>query len=144
VSELAAEAKYDYLIIESTGIGEPLPVAQTFSFKDAKGNSIASVARLDTCVTVVDTAEFWGQWNSRESLKDRGEQATDTDERTITDLLVDQIQVFLFLKYFFYKKIASYRRWKVAAGEEAARLCSLCDQHAPARGVCPMRSPYAH
>ena len=96
MSELAAEAKYDYLIIESTGIGEPLPVAQTFSFKDAKGNSIASVARLDTCVTVVDTAEFWGQWNSRESLKDRGEQATDTDERTITDLLVDQIQVFLF------------------------------------------------
>ena len=134
VSELAAEAKYDYLIIESTGIGEPLPVAQTFSFKDAKGNSIASVARLDTCVTVVDTAEFWGQWNSRESLKDRGEQATDTDERTITDLLVDQIQVFLFER-IFKKKIASHRRWEVAAGGR------LRDKHAPAQGVCRMRAP---
>jgi G3E family GTPase len=92
VSELAAEEKYDYLIIESTGISEPLPVAQTFSFTDKNGDSMSKVARLDTCVTVVDATEFWEQWNSKDSLKDRGEQAHEKDERSICDLLVDQIQ----------------------------------------------------
>jgi G3E family GTPase len=64
VRELETEEKYDYLIIESTGISEPLPVDQTFSLTDKNGESMSKVTRLDTCLSVVDATEFWEQWNS--------------------------------------------------------------------------------
>jgi len=92
VSRLAREGKFDYLLIESTGISEPLPVAQTFIFEDEDGNSLQELSRLDTMVTVVDAANFLNDFGDVEELKDRGESAGDDDERTIVDLLTDQVE----------------------------------------------------
>ena len=92
VSRLAREGRFDYLLIESTGISEPVPVAQTFTFEDEDGNSLSSVARLDTMVTVVDAASFLRDYNEAEALKERGESLGEDDERTVTDLLIEQIE----------------------------------------------------
>ncbi len=92
VSRLAREAKFDYLLIESTGISEPLPVAETFTFEDEVGKSLSSVARLDTMVTVVDAFNFLRDYSSEESLRERGESLGEDDERTIVDLLIEQIE----------------------------------------------------
>jgi len=92
VSRLAQEGRFDYLLIESTGISEPIPVAQTFTFEDEDGVSLAKVARLDTMVTVVDAASFMNDFQEGEMLLDRGEALGDEDERTVTDLLIDQIE----------------------------------------------------
>ena len=92
VRELAAEKKFDYLLIESTGISEPLPVATTFDFRDEKGNSLSDVSKLDTMVTVVDAANLIRNYSSTDFLKDRGESLGETDERTLVDLLVEQIE----------------------------------------------------
>ncbi|HML30699.1 MAG TPA: GTP-binding protein, partial [Hyphomicrobium sp.] len=75
VRRLAAEGRFDYLLIESTGIAEPLPVATTFEFRDEEGRSLSDVARLDTMVTVVDAAHLLKDYSSRDFLKDRGEVA---------------------------------------------------------------------
>lgn len=92
VRTLASEGKYDYLLIESTGIAEPLPVVTTFDFRDENGNSLSDVSRLDTMVTVVDAANFLNQYSSTKFLRDGEESLGDEDERTIVDLLVDQIE----------------------------------------------------
>ncbi|MEM8606982.1 MAG: zinc metallochaperone GTPase ZigA [Myxococcota bacterium] len=92
VSRLAQEGRFDYLLIESTGISEPIPVAQTFTFEDEDGVSLSQVSRLDTMVTVVDAASFLRDYNQAEALKDRGESLGEDDERTVTDLLIDQIE----------------------------------------------------
>jgi G3E family GTPase len=92
VSRLAREGRFDYLLIESTGISEPLPVAMTFSFQDEDGVSLAELARLDTLVTVVDAANFLAEMERSEDLRERGIAAGEEDERTISDLLVDQIE----------------------------------------------------
>ncbi|MXW63764.1 MAG: GTP-binding protein [Bacteroidetes bacterium SB0662_bin_6] len=92
VSQLAREKRFDYLLIESTGISEPIPVAQTFTFEDENGVSLSQVSRLDTMVTVVDTASFLRDYNAAEALQDRGESLGEEDERTVTDLLIDQIE----------------------------------------------------
>lgn len=92
VRKLAAEGRFDYLLIESTGISEPMPVAATFEFRDEDGQSLADVARLDTMVTVVDAANLVRDFGSQDFLRDRGESLGDDDERTIIDLLVDQIE----------------------------------------------------
>ena len=92
VSRLAQEGRFDYLLIESTGISEPVPVAQTFTFEDEEGVSLGQVARLDTMVTVVDAANFLRNYQGAEALKARGEALGDEDERTVTDLLIDQIE----------------------------------------------------
>lgn len=92
VRRLASELRFDYLLIESTGIAEPLPVASTFEFRDEKGNSLSDFARLDTMVTVVDAANLLRNYSSHDFLKDRGETAGEEDERTLVDLLVDQIE----------------------------------------------------
>jgi len=92
VRRLAAERRFDYLLIESTGISEPLPVAATFDFRDENGLSLSDVARLDTMVTVVDAANLLNDYSSREFLRERGETSGAGDERTLVDLLVDQIE----------------------------------------------------
>ena len=92
VSRLAQEERFDYLLIESTGISEPVPVAQTFTFEDENGVSLSQVSRLDTMVTVVDAASFLGDYNAAEALQDRGESLGEDDQRTVTDLLIDQIE----------------------------------------------------
>jgi len=92
VRELAAEGKFDYLLIESTGISEPLPVATTFDFRDEEGLSLSDVSQLDTMVTVVDAANLIKHYSSTDFLKDKGESLGDDDERTLVDLLVEQIE----------------------------------------------------
>ena len=92
VSRLAREGRFDYLLIESTGISEPLPVAQTFTFADEEGNGLQDITRLDTMVTVVDAANFLEQFNAADYLKDRNMAAGEGDERTIADLFIDQVE----------------------------------------------------
>jgi len=92
VSRLAREGRFDYLLIESTGISEPIPVAQTFTFEDEHGVSLGQVARLDTMVTVVDAAAFLRDYRAAQSLSARGEALGPEDERTVADLLIDQIE----------------------------------------------------
>ena len=92
VARLAAEGRFDYLLIESTGIGEPLPVAATFTFETEEGVSLSHVARLDTMVTVVDAGAFLDEWAAADGLIDRGMALNGEDERTVVDLLVDQVE----------------------------------------------------
>lgn len=92
IRELAQEQRFDYLVIESTGISEPLPVAETFTFRDDDGLSLSDVARLDTMVTVVDAVNFSADLEEAEDLQERGESLDDEDERTVSDLLVDQVE----------------------------------------------------
>jgi len=92
VGKLAKEGRFDYLLIESTGISEPLPVAETFTFRDENEQSLADIARLDTMVTVVDGMNFLLDYQAAESLASRGETLGEDDERSITDLLIEQIE----------------------------------------------------
>jgi len=92
VRRLAEENRFDYLLIESTGVSEPLPVAATFEFRDESGRSLSDVARLDTMVTVVDAMHLLKDYSSQDFLQDRGETAGEGDGRTLVDLLVDQIE----------------------------------------------------
>lgn len=92
VARLAKEGRFDYLLVESTGIGEPLPVAQTFTFRDEAGVSLSDIARLDTMVTVVDALGFLTHYQSADDLKQRGIGVSEEDERTLADLLVDQVE----------------------------------------------------
>jgi len=92
VRRLAAEGRFDYLLIESTGISEPLPVAATFEFRDEHGNSLSDVARLDTMVTVVDAVNLLRDYSSHDFLRDHGETLGDEDDRTLVHLLTDQIE----------------------------------------------------
>ena len=92
VRRLAEEGRFDYLLIESTGISEPLPVAATFDFRDENGESLSDVARLDTMVTVVDAVNLLRDYSSHEFLHDRGESMGDEDNRTLVHLLTDQIE----------------------------------------------------
>lgn len=92
VRALAVEGRFDYLVIESTGISEPLPVAATFSFRDEQGECLGDVARLDTMVTVVDAANLLADYSSEDLLADRGEIAGEGDTRSLVNLLVEQIE----------------------------------------------------
>ena len=92
VRRLAADGRFDYLLIESTGISEPLPVAATFDFRDEHGESLSDVARLDTMVTVVDAVNLLNDFSSHDFLSDRGETMGEEDERTLVHLLTDQIE----------------------------------------------------
>ena len=92
VRRLAEEDRFDYLMIESTGISEPLPVAATFDFRDEYGESLSDVARLDTMVTVVDAVNLLKDFSSHDFLADRGETLGEEDDRTLVDLLTEQIE----------------------------------------------------
>jgi len=92
VARLADERRFDYLLIESTGISEPLPVAATFDFRDEDGHSLGDLARIDTMVTVVDAANLLKDYSSGDFLKERGQSLGDDDNRSLVDLLVQQIE----------------------------------------------------
>lgn len=92
VGRLAMEGRFDYLLIESTGISEPLPVAETFIFEDDEGRSLSNVAKIDTMVTVVDACNFLADFQSIEELRDRQIGVTEEDDRDIAQLLVNQVE----------------------------------------------------
>jgi G3E family GTPase len=112
---LAAEGRFDYLLIESTGISEPLPVAATFDFRDEAGHSLADVARLDTMVTVVDAVNLLKDYASHDFLRDRGEHLGDEDNRTLVNLLVEQIE---FADVVVLNKISTASRAQVDAARK--------------------------
>ncbi|MEM1312580.1 MAG: zinc metallochaperone GTPase ZigA [Patescibacteria group bacterium] len=92
VKKLAKEKKFDYLVIESTGISEPLPVAETFTFTDELGEGLSDFATLDTMVTVVDGLNFLKDYNAGMTLKDKQVELGEEDDRTLADLMIDQIE----------------------------------------------------
>ncbi|MEP2717487.1 GTP-binding protein [Pseudophaeobacter sp.] len=92
VRQLSEEGRFDYLLIESTGISEPLPVAATFDFRDEAGQSLSDVARLDTMVTVVDAVNLLEDFSSHDFLTDRGESLGEGDDRSLVSLLTEQIE----------------------------------------------------
>ena len=92
VSKLAQDGRFDYLLIESTGISEPMPVAETFTFQDDEGQSLKSLARLDTMVTVIDASSFFNEFGTTDELQDRGWAVNESDDRSIVDLLIDQVE----------------------------------------------------
>lgn len=92
VNQLAKEGKFDYLVVESTGISEPLPVAETFTFADENGVSLSDVATLDTMVTVVDAVNFLQDYDEAKYLTETEESLGDDDDRSVADLLVDQVE----------------------------------------------------
>ena len=89
---LAAENRFDHVVIESTGISEPMPVAETFTFADETGASLSDVARLDTMVTVVDAVNFLRDYEAANDLAETGESLGDDDNRSVADLLIDQVE----------------------------------------------------
>ena len=92
IAELAKADRFDYLLIESTGIAEPMPIAETFTFRDDDGFSLSDIARLDTMVTVVDAVNFMRDYLEAQSLKDINAELGIDDERNIADLLVEQVE----------------------------------------------------
>ncbi len=118
VRRLAAERRFDYLLIESTGISEPLPVAATFDFRDEFGDSLSDISRLDTMVTVVDSVNLLKDYSSHDFLRDRGEVMGDEDERTLVHLLTDQIE---FADVVILNKVADAGPEKVDAARKIIR-----------------------
>ena len=92
IARLAREDRFDYLLIESTGISEPLPVAETFTFRDEDGTSLGDIARLDTMVTVVDAFNFLKDYSSQDYIADRGESLGEDDHRPVVSLLIEQVE----------------------------------------------------
>jgi G3E family GTPase len=92
VTKMAKEGRFDYLVIESTGISEPLPVAETFTFEDDEGVSLKEIVRLDTMVTMVDAFNFLRDFNEAKQLVETDESLGEEDQRNVADLLVDQIE----------------------------------------------------
>jgi len=92
VNRMAKEGRFDQLVIESTGISEPLPIAETFTFAGDDGESLSQVAKLDTMVTVVDAWNFLNDYESEDSIQSRGESLGEEDERCVVDLLIEQIE----------------------------------------------------
>lgn len=116
VNKLAQEGKFEYLVIESTGISEPLPVAETFTFADENGVSLSDVARLDTMVTVVDAVNFLKDYDQAKSLQETGESLGDEDERSVADLLVDQVE---------FADVILISKTDVASKAETERLTAI-------------------
>ncbi|MEM6940731.1 MAG: GTP-binding protein [Pseudomonadota bacterium] len=118
VRRLAGEGRFDYLLIESTGISEPLPVATTFDFRDEDGESLSDVSRLDTMVTVVDAVNLTTDYASHDFLSDRGETLGEEDERTLVNLLVEQIE---FADVVILNKVTEAGRPKVNEARQIIR-----------------------
>jgi G3E family GTPase len=126
IKRLAEENRFDYLVIESTGISEPLPVAETFTFEDENGSSLSQFARLDTMVTVVDAVHFFENIDSMDLLKDRGESLGEEDERSIVDLLVDQIEFSNVILLNKCNEISADNRQKIRSVLKALNPDAKC------------------
>lgn len=118
VRRLAEDGRFDYLLIESTGISEPLPVAATFDFRNEAGESLSDVSRLDTMVTVVDAVNLLRDYSSHDFLRDRGETLGEEDERTLVNLLVEQIE---FADVVILNKVADAGPHQVDAARKIIR-----------------------
>tara|TARA_R110002049_G_scaffold95047_6_gene233627 strand:- start:935 stop:2146 length:1212 start_codon:yes stop_codon:yes gene_type:complete len=118
VRRLAEDGRFDYLLIESTGISEPLPVAATFDFRNEAGESLSDVSRLDTMVTVVDAVNLLRDYSSHDFLRDRGETLGEEDERTLVNLLVEQIE---FADVVILNKVADAAPHQVDAARKIIR-----------------------
>jgi len=116
VARLAREGRFDYLLIESTGISEPLPVAETFEFEDEHGRSLSSLAKLDTMVTVIDASRYLDDFHSLDSLAERGMAAGEDDARSVVDLLVDQAE---------FADVLILNKTDLISAEEAGRVEGL-------------------
>lgn len=116
IERLAHEGKYDYLVIESTGISEPLPVAETFTFADEDGKSLSEISRLDTMVTVVDALNFLKDYDEAKFLNEVGESLGEEDERSVADLLVEQVE---------FADILLISKTDLVSEQELARLKSI-------------------
>lgn len=116
IERLAHEGKYDYLVIESTGISEPLPVAETFTFADEDGKSLSEISRLDTMVTVVDALNFLRGYDEAKFLNEVGESLGEEDERSVADLLVEQVE---------FADILLISKTDLVSEQELARLKSI-------------------
>lgn len=92
IGKLAKEGRFDYLVIESTGISEPLPIAETFTFEHEDGSRLADIAKLDTMVTVVDAVNFLQDYQQAQDLASAGESLGEDDERSVADLLIEQVE----------------------------------------------------
>lgn len=92
VAELAKAGRFDYVLIESSGISEPLPVAETFTFRDELGVSLSDLARLDTLVTVVDALSFPQEYLAANTLLDIGATTDEEDIRNVSNLLTEQVE----------------------------------------------------
>jgi G3E family GTPase len=123
IRHLASESRFDYLLIESTGISEPLPVATTFDFRDDAGTSLSDVARLDTMVTVIDAANLLKDYTSNRFLRDRGESLGEADQRTLIDLLVSQIE---FADVIVINKVDSATSGEIEAARKIVRSLNPC------------------
>ena len=129
VGKLAKEGRFDYLVIESTGIAEPLPIAETFTFCDESGVSLSDIARLDTLVTVVDAVNFMRNYMEALSLKESGESLGEDDERNVADLLVDQIE---FANVILISKI------DLISSDEVVNLKAVLHSLNPEAHIVPM------
>ncbi|MEA5162653.1 GTP-binding protein [Cereibacter johrii] len=118
VRRLAEERRFDYLLIESTGVSEPLPVAATFEFRDEAGRSLSDIARLDTMVTVVDAANLTRDFSAQDFLKDRDAAVAEEDERSLVQLLTEQIE---FADVIVLNKVSSATPEQLASARAILR-----------------------
>ncbi|WP_445519866.1 GTP-binding protein [Streptomyces sp. NEAU-174] len=128
VDRLAKEGRFDYLLIESSGISEPMPVAATFAFPRDDGATLGEVARLDTMVTVVDAANFLPELTGGDELVERGLDQYEDDERTVSDLLMDQVE---------FADVIVLNKLDLVAPETAERLAAALSRLNPAARLLP-------
>ncbi len=129
VRNLAEEGRFDYLVIESTGISEPLPVAETFTFADENGSSLSDVATLDTLVTIVDAVNFLQDYDEAEDLKGKGQSLGEDDERNVADLLVDQVE---------FADVILVSKTDLVGDDSLARLTGVLRALNPAASIIPI------
>ncbi|MFJ6518144.1 GTP-binding protein [Streptomyces filamentosus] len=138
VDRLARENRFDHLLIESSGISEPLPVAATFSFPRDDGATLGDLARLDTMVTVVDAANFLAELDGGDELAARGLDQYEDDERTVSDLLVDQVE---------FADVIVLNKLDLVGPDEARRLRAVLSRLNPEARIVPAvrgRVPLEH
>ncbi|WP_236242307.1 GTP-binding protein [Streptomyces sp. CC228A] len=128
VDRLAREGRFDYLLIESSGISEPMPVAATFSFPRDDGATLGDLARLDTMVTVVDAANFLAELDGGDELVARGLDQYEDDERTVSDLLMDQVE---------FADVIVLNKLDLVDPEEARRLRAALSRLNPEARIIP-------
>ncbi|HTF96201.1 MAG TPA: zinc metallochaperone GTPase ZigA [Cellvibrio sp.] len=129
IRRLAQEGRFDYLVIESTGVSEPLPIAETFTFEDENGESLAQVARLDTLVTVVDGVNFLADYHTAFSLQELGESLGEDDERNLADLLIDQIE---------FCNVLLISKTDLISADQLQELICVLQRLNPAAEIIPM------